>query len=90
MSKRRSRGTSIGVPAPADERESVSIRKIANGYLIEKSGTKRGKYYSHTEYSPGRPMIAAAAPRPAKTAAPKAKARRPSGHREMGYLKEPI
>jgi hypothetical protein len=76
----------MAVPAPADERESISVRKIANGYLIERSGVKRGKYCSHTEYSPGRPVIAAAKATPvSKRPASKRTARIPHG--EVGYLR---
>lgn len=78
-------GKNIAVSAPKDERESISVRKIANGYLIERSGVKRGKYISHTEYSPGRPVIAASKPAPAKAPASKRAARIPHG--EVGYLR---
>lgn len=76
----------MAVPAPTDERESISVRKIKNGYLIEKSGVVRGKYFSHTEYSPGRPVIAAAKAAPVRKApASKRSARIPHG--EVGYLR---
>lgn len=86
MAKKRSTGgRNMAVPAPSDERESISVRKIANGYLIERSGVKRGKYCSHTEYSPGRPVIAASKPTPAKAPASKRTTRIPHG--EVGYLR---
>ena len=91
MAKRKSRRRSneIAVPAPHSQSESVSIREISNGYIIERSGMKRGKYFSHQEYSAGRPVISAAAPRPAKAmAAPRTKTRPRSEHREVGYLRQ--
>lgn len=91
MAKRKSRRRSndIAVPAPQSQAESVSIREISNGYIIERSGVKRGKYFSHQEYSAGRPVIHAAAPKPSKTTpAPRTKTRPRSEHREVGYLKQ--
>lgn len=88
--RKRRRSNSIAVPAPPSESESVSISKISNGYLISKSGTKRGKYFTHTEFSAGRPVIAAAgvpAKGKAKPAA-KPKSRKPVAHREVGFLRE--
>ena len=66
---------------------SINVRKIANGYLIEKSGTRRGKYFSHTEYSPGRPVISASSNKvpPVKKAATKRAPRVPHG--DVGYLR---
>lgn len=79
MAKRaRSRGRSIAVPAPAQESESVRIRKISNGYLISRSGTRRGKYFEHEEYSPGKPVVTAQVVRPPKAAA---RPRQHPGHR---------
>ena len=73
--RRNGRGAGISVPAPAQESESVRIRKIANGYIISRSGTKRGKYFEHEEFSAGRPVVTAAqVPKPMR-AAP-----RPHGH----------
>lgn len=89
MAKRtRRRSTSqISVSAPASQSESVSIRQISNGYIIERSGVKRGKYVTHQEFSAGRPVISAATPPPAKSApAPRTKTRPRSEHREVGYL----
>jgi len=89
--KRRSRASgAIAVPAPPTESESVRITKISNGYLIEKSGTKNGKYFSHQEYSPGRPVIAASIPKKVTAARP-GTARRSQNHkaapREVGFLR---
>lgn len=89
--KRRTRSNDIAVPAPAGGKssESISVRAIKNGYLISKSGVKRGKYFEETEYSAGRPVIAATgvpskgqAKPPGKHKAPKA-----VSHREVGYLR---
>lgn len=87
--RKRSRSGSIAVPAPPTESESVRISKISNGYLIEKSGVKRGKYFSHQEYSAGRPVISASAPTAPKTPRPRASGRNKPGPvplREVGYL----
>ena len=84
--KKRASGN-IAVPAPPTESESVRISKISNGYLIEKSGMKRGKYFTHQEYSPGRPVISANVP-----VEPKTSRRAPAKHagpiplREVGFL----
>ena len=88
MAKKPTRRRNIAIPAPASQSESVSIREISNGYIIERSGTRRGKYYSHQEYSAGRPVITAAAP-PRPTKGPPQKPRRSrsaASHREVGYL----
>lgn len=93
MAKRKAgRGSrAIAVPAPPNEQESVTIRKIANGYVISRSGTRRGKYFTHEEYSAGRPVVSAAA-------VPKAVAKRPAAGRprqprsagnEVGHLRGP-
>ena len=54
------------ISAPSTDSESVRIRKITNGYIVAREGTKRGKYFSHEEYSAEKPMISTAAPKPAK------------------------
>jgi hypothetical protein len=89
VKKRRRRSNSIAVPAPPTESESIRVSKISNGYLISKSGTKRGKYFEHTEYSVGRPVIAAAGvPEKAAAKSPgKPNARKTVAHREVGYLR---
>lgn len=89
--KHRSTGSAIAVQAPHGQSESVSIRQIKNGYIIERSGVKRGKYHSEQEYSPGRPVVVSAAPPPpakAARAAPKAETRPRREHREVGYLRQ--
>ena len=92
MAKRKSRRRSneIAVPAPNSQNESLSVRQISNGFIIERSGVKRGKYFSHQEYSAGRPVISAAAPGPKSQAAtaPRTKTRPRSEHREVGYLRQ--
>lgn len=92
MAKRKSRSgsRSIAVPAPPNQQESVSIRRIANGYLISRSGTRRGKYFTHEEYSAGRPVVSAAVPKPAAKSPAAARARQPrSAGNEVGYLRGP-
>lgn len=56
--KRARRTRSVSVPEVASSGEaSLSIRKIANGYIISESRTVRGKY-THTErFSPTKPKI---------------------------------
>jgi hypothetical protein len=89
-SKSRSGSRAIAVPAPPNEQESVSIRKIANGYLISKSGTRRGKYFTHEEYSAGRPVVTAAAPKPvAKRPAAARRRQSQSAGNEVGHLRGP-
>ena len=58
MAKRSSRLSPMAMPS--DDRESVTIRKITNGFLIERSGTRKGEYYSEQEYSPSKPQLLAA------------------------------
>lgn len=85
---RHSRSVPVAI-APTDERETVSISKIKNGYLIEKSGSKRGKWYSHREYSATKPVVAATvAKEPAAKSHRHARApRAPVPMREVGFLK---
>ena len=65
--KRGSRNASVPIAVPRGETESLRIREISNGFLITREGTKRGKYFSHEEYSPTKPVITAgAAPKTAK------------------------
>lgn len=88
--KRPKRSTAMAIPAPTDERENISVRKIRNGYLIETSGVKRGKYRSETEYSPGRPVVTATVPKVSKpTPRPRTETKpsRPVALREVGFLK---
>lgn len=71
--KQSSRSNQIAVAAPHGQSESVSIREISNGYIIERSEVKRGRYVSHQEYSAGRPVIMAAAPAAKAERQPRAK-----------------
>ncbi len=48
------------IAVPSGDTESVRIRAISNGYLISREGTKRGKYFTHEEFSPTKPQISAA------------------------------
>jgi hypothetical protein len=56
------RAAGKGMAVPSDQGESVRIRKISNGYLISREGVKRGKYFTHEEFSPTKPVITAGAP----------------------------
>lgn len=86
--RRRSNRTETVSVAPSDQRETVSISKIENGFLIEKSGVKRGKWYSKKEFSAGKPSVVASVPSEAKAT----KSRSTTNHkgpvplREVGYL----
>lgn len=65
MAKRptkRNASRPVSVSAPHGESETLRIRQISNGYLICRSGTKRGKYFDHEEFSPSKPVITASAP----------------------------
>lgn len=43
---------------PRDENKQMSIRKIANGYLICESGSdKDGRYYSEETFSATKPTV---------------------------------
>lgn len=55
---------SKGVSCSPSENESVSIRKIDNGYIVNRSSYGRGDYKSFETYCPTRPEITAA---PAKS-----------------------
>jgi hypothetical protein len=88
VAKRRRSGSTAPVSiAPTDQRETVSISKIENGYLIEKSGVKHGKYYSHREFSPGKPSVVASVPKPEPQTKRKSAPRKPVALREVGFLR---
>ena len=42
---------------PINERHSVSIEKIANGYLVHESHDGPKRYSSKTTYSKGKPAV---------------------------------
>jgi hypothetical protein len=52
-------------PGPAN-RMSLSVRQIKNGYLVNKHGSKDGKYFDEEFYTPNAPQITAATPKQAK------------------------
>ena len=58
MAKRTSRLHAI--PMPTDERESMSVTRIKNGWLIAREGTRKGKYFSEREFSAEKPVLQAA------------------------------
>ncbi|ACI52214.1 hypothetical protein Gdia_2469 [Gluconacetobacter diazotrophicus PA1 5] len=62
MASRTTKPRAVFGSAPSSDSESVRIRKISNGYLIARSGTKRGQYFEHEEFSPTKPTITATAP----------------------------
>jgi len=73
--KSKARNSSPGlVTVPSSDNESLSIRSIKNGFLISRSGSRKGKYFSEDEYSPGKPVVTASVAKEAKPGS----ARRPS------------
>ena len=57
----------VDVPVPQDQYASVSVRKIANGYLVCESVSGPKGYKSTERFSPTKPKItmpSAAAPKP--------------------------
>lgn len=60
--RRRSAGE-VSVAPPHGESETLRIRQISNGYVISRSGMKRGKYVEHEEYSQTKPIITAGVPK---------------------------
>jgi hypothetical protein len=63
-------------PAPAGDRESVSVRKIANGYVTTRLGSRDGKFFKQESFSRKQPVVTAAAP----------KAQRRGPDDEVGFL----
>jgi hypothetical protein len=49
-----------------EDRESLRIRSISNGYIIAREGVKKGKYFSAEEYSPEKPVLTASIEKPIK------------------------
>jgi len=64
--------------APKADRESVSVRKIHNGYITTRLGTKDGAFFKHESYSRSQPVVSATAPKP--------KPRAPARDDEVGFL----
>lgn len=48
----------FNIPVPKDQ-ESVSYRKIDNGYVVRRDGVKGGKHFNEEFYSSRQPRIAA-------------------------------
>jgi hypothetical protein len=56
------KGKGIG---PTDERTTVNIRKIENGFIVSKSGVgPKGEYFSKETYTPAKPEIVVQSPGP--------------------------
>lgn len=92
MAKRKTRrggSGQIAVPSPTNQQESVSIRKIKNGYLISRSGSRRGKYFTEDEFSPGRPAVMASIPKPTPAKAPARRRQSRAASNEVGHLRGP-
>lgn len=57
-STRSTAAVDVAIPAPARERMSISVRRIANGYVVNQSGVDRkGNYVEHERFTPSRPKI---------------------------------
>lgn len=61
--KSSSRSGDVPIAVPSVDNETLRIRKIDNGYLLCRDGTKKGKYFSHEEFSPTKPVITASTPK---------------------------
>jgi hypothetical protein len=44
--------------APTEERETVTMRKISNGFLVTHSSTRNGKYTETERFEAKRPVLA--------------------------------
>lgn len=55
--------TKPGKSAGAD-RESVSVRKIHNGFITTRLGTRDGKFFKSEQYSRRQPVVETAVPKP--------------------------
>jgi hypothetical protein len=42
---------------PGDERQTISTRKIGNGYVTTQSSYRKGKFSERETYTPGKPKI---------------------------------
>ena len=50
----------VGIPSfgpELNESNSVSVRKIDNGYIVNKSSCRNGRYESSEQYSPTAPQL---------------------------------
>lgn len=65
-------------PAGRSDSESVRIRKIRNGYVTTRMGTKDGKFFKDEQYSRRQPVL--------ETKAAAKPAARPAAGNEVGYL----
>jgi len=63
MTKRRTRSSPSTASLPGEYRspdnKTVSIREIENGFMINEYGSKGGKHYDRTYYSPEAPKVTA-------------------------------
>lgn len=51
------KGTKLTSPVSPSHSENISIRKISNGFLVEKSSYGKNGYSSVTTYTPTKPEI---------------------------------
>lgn len=56
------KGGTLSVAVPESDRESLNIEKIKNGFLLTRSGSRNGKYFSEREFSSTKPVISAGVP----------------------------
>jgi len=56
-SKRKRRGNGAAeVAPPSSDNSSVTVRRIQNGFLVERQFSRRGRYHSETHFSPTDPI----------------------------------
>lgn len=46
----------VAAPISEKDHESVRIEKIKNGYLVSRSGSRKGSYFEEREYSSTDPL----------------------------------
>jgi hypothetical protein len=50
----------VAMPSRPADSESIRIRAITNGWIINRSGTKRGKWFDDEEFTSVKPVLQAA------------------------------
>jgi hypothetical protein len=69
--RRRSTGANpIGVEMPRDS-ESLRIRQIKNGWLINRSGSRKGKWFDEDEFTAQKPVLKAEPAKKEKPSGPR-------------------
>lgn len=55
--KKASNTTPVDAVSPNNQRQSITIRKIANGYVTSKSGYSKGQYVERETFSRTAPRV---------------------------------